>query len=149
MAELGRRIPDCTISNEQLPNDCYKVLNQLMGPGKKKFIGSTKHKRANTSCDILNEKAGTSLSASDYGIIVLLQLSVRQGCAGNAKPGQRVWLLMRGGTVPTRNAVYRGRFLPGPPGVPCVTLGGTGGLAALLPVCMHLFPASAREAATA
>lgn len=87
VVELGRHIPDCTISNEQLPNDCYKVLNQLMGPGKKKFIESTKHKRANTSCDILNEKAGTSFSASDYGIIVLPQLSVSQGCARNAKPG--------------------------------------------------------------
>lgn len=41
--ELGRHLTDCTISNEQLPNDCYKVLNQLMGPGKK-FIESTKHK---------------------------------------------------------------------------------------------------------
>lgn len=69
--ELGRRITDYTISNEQLPNDCYKVLNQLMGPGKKKFIESTKHKRANTSCDISNEEAGTRLSESDYGIIVL------------------------------------------------------------------------------
>lgn len=27
MVELGRHIPDCTISNEQLPNDCYKVLS--------------------------------------------------------------------------------------------------------------------------
>ena len=100
MVELGRRIPDCTISNEQLPNDCYKVLNQLMGPGKqKKFIESTKHKRANTSCDILNEKAGTSLSASDYGIIVLPQLSVSQGCAGNAKLGWHVRLGGSGGCL--------------------------------------------------
>lgn len=134
MVELGRHIPDCTISNEQLPNDCYKVLNQLMGPGKK-FIESTKHKRANTSCDILNEKAGTSLSASDYGIIVLPQLSVSQGCAGNAKLGQRVWLpgaagcLVPGVTAPARRAAYGARFLlvrpdaegakpPRPTGVP-------------------------------
>lgn len=108
MGELGRHVPDCTISNEQLPNDCYKVLNQLMGPGKEKFIESTKHKRANTSCDILNEKAGTSLSASDYGIIVLPQLSVSQGCAGNAKPGWGVRLTgtgaasCRGVTAPAR-----------------------------------------------
>lgn len=136
MAELGRHIPDCTISNEQLPNDCSKVLNQLMGPGKKKFIESTKHKRANTSCDILNEKAGTSLSASDYGIIVLPQLSVSQGCAGNAKPGQRV----RGGTELTRRAAHGvGGSLLGPAGCP-EQCWGCRGVAALLPIRVPSFP---------
>lgn len=42
-----------------------------MGPGKEKFMESTKHKRGNTSCDILNEKAETRITESDYGIIVL------------------------------------------------------------------------------
>lgn len=115
VVELGRHIPGCTISDEQLPNDCYKVLNHLMGPGKKKFIESTKHKRANTSCDILNEKAGTSLSASDYGIIVLPQLSVSWGCAGNAKLGQRVQLpgaACAGGTVLVRTTAHGDMVLP-------------------------------------
>lgn len=124
VVELGRHIPDCTISNEQLPNDCYKVLNQLMGPGKKKFIESTKHKRANTSCDILNEEAGTRLSASDYGIIVLPQLSVSQGCAGNAKPGRHVQLpgsggcLMLGGHSADKGSAHGGMFLPVRPDAP-------------------------------
>lgn len=63
---------------KKIPNDCYKLLNQLMGPGKEKFMKSIKHKRLNTSCDILNEKAQTSLSESDYGIIVLQSLSSSQ-----------------------------------------------------------------------
>lgn len=53
MAGTRQALSDCTISPEQLPNDCYKLLNQLIDPGKERFVQSTKQKRLNTSCDIL------------------------------------------------------------------------------------------------